>query len=136
MVSYEVLTFQPGGYEPVGPERGHERSTWMTPLGPFEVEQEYGRRPADGRTLITGPAELQAALAWRFGRQRSYLRIGVELHLEGMRAPCSDLPSGSAPRVGSCRSASSIHVRAGACVLGLAASNSPEERRSSAATVG
>jgi hypothetical protein len=47
------------------------------------VEQEFGHRPGDGRTLITGPAELRAAIAWRFGRTGSYLRTGLELQLDG-----------------------------------------------------
>lgn len=83
VTAYQTLTFEPGGYEPAGPNRGRERSTWMTPAGSFVVEQEIGQRPPDGRTLITGPAELQAAVAWRFGRQGSYLRSGVELRLDG-----------------------------------------------------
>jgi hypothetical protein len=83
VTSYRTLTVEPGGYEPLGADRGRERSTWMTPVGTFEVEQQFGRRPLDGRTLITGPAELRAAVAWRFGRQGSYVRTGVELHLDG-----------------------------------------------------
>jgi hypothetical protein len=83
VTSYETLTFEPGGYEPLGVHRGRERSTWMTSVGSFEVEQEFAQHPPDGRTLITGPAELQAAVAWRSGRQGSYLRAGVELHLDG-----------------------------------------------------
>jgi hypothetical protein len=83
MAAYQPLTFEPAGYEPLGPNRGRERSTWMTPVGPYDVAQEFGHHPDDGRTLITGPAELQAAVAWRFGRQGSYLRTGVELQLDG-----------------------------------------------------
>jgi hypothetical protein len=83
VAAYQPLSFEPGGYEPLAASRGRERSTWMTPVGSFVVEQEFGARPADGRTLITGPAELRAAVAWRFGRQGSYLRTGVELDLDG-----------------------------------------------------
>jgi hypothetical protein len=83
VTSYQTLTFEPGGYEPLGANRGRERSSWTTPAGTFEVEQEFGRHLLDGRTMITGPAELRAAVAWRLGRQGSYVRTGVELHLDG-----------------------------------------------------
>jgi hypothetical protein len=83
VTAYQILTFEPDGYETLGANRGRERSTWMTPVGSFRVEQEFAKRPADGRTLISGPAEMRAAVAWRFGRQASYLRTGVDLELDG-----------------------------------------------------
>ena len=76
VAAYQILTVEPGGYETLGANRGREQSTWMTPVGSFQVEQEFAQHPADGRTLISGPAELTAAVAWRFGRQGSYLRTG------------------------------------------------------------
>jgi hypothetical protein len=83
VAAYQILTSEPDGYETLGANRGRERSTWMTPVGSFQVEQEFAQHPADGRTLISGPAELRAAVAWRFGRQGSYLRTGVDLELDG-----------------------------------------------------
>jgi hypothetical protein len=57
VAAYRPLSFVPGGYEPLGAGRGRERSTWMTPVGSFEVEQEFAQRPADGRTLSSYSAE-------------------------------------------------------------------------------
>ena len=83
VAAYQTLTSEPDGYETLGANRGRERSTWMTPVGSFQVEPVFAQHPADGRTLISGPAELRAAVAWRFGRQGSYLRTGVDLELDG-----------------------------------------------------